>query len=219
MKSKLFSYFFPVLLIGLMTSCSIWRENSAATGWDYNDGSSTYYEQKDRKILLSASLAMTVEDPDSTQAKIQQVAKKYDGYISSTTSSAATIRVKSKHFDEAINELSSFGRVDEKQLQGQDVTNEYTDYQIRLENALKARERYLELLKDAKNVSETIEVEKELERLNNTIDTLKGKLQKLDHLDQYSTIHVQLKEKKKPGLLGYVGMGIYYPIKWLFVRN
>ena len=144
---------------------------------------------------------------------------KYDGYVSQSSTNYATIRVLSKHFDAAINDLMTFGEVQSKQLSGQDVSDEYIDYEIRLENAIKARERYLVLLDKAENIIEAIMVEKELERLNGTIDLLKGKLEKYDHLEQYSTISVSFKEKKKPGLFGYIGMGIYYPVKWLFVRN
>lgn len=35
----------------------------------------------------------------------------------------------------------------------------------------------------------------------------------------YSTITVSLSERKKPGILGYIGIGVYHAIKWLFVRN
>ena len=106
-----------------------------------------------------------------------------------------------------------------KNIVGQDVTEEYTDYKIRLENAEKARKRYLELLAKAEDVEATLKVEKELERLNETIDLLKGKMKRINHLSEYSTITVNLKEKKKPGLLGYIGIAIYHSVKWLFVRN
>jgi hypothetical protein len=62
-------------------------------------------------------------------------------------------------------------------------------------------------------------VEKELERLNETIELLKGEMNRINHLTAYSTISVYLKEKKKPGIIGYVGVGIYQAVKWLFVRN
>lgn len=131
----------------------------------------------------------------------------------------AVIRVKSDQLNEAITTIEQLGKLTNKNVSGQDVTNEYRDYKIRLENAQKARNRYLELLKIAENVEATLKVEKELERLNNTIDLLKGKMNRIDHLDQFSTITINLKEKKNPGILGYVGLGLYHAVKWLFVRN
>lgn len=99
------------------------------------------------------------------------------------------------------------------------MTEDYLDFKIRLENAEKSRERYLELLSQAENVEAALKVEKELERLNASIDILKGKMNRIDHLSEFSTITVNLKEKKKPGPLGYIGIGLYRSVMWLFVRN
>ena len=52
-----------------------------------------------------------------------------------------------------------------------------------------------------------------------TFDLLKGKMARIGHLEAYSTISVELRERKKPGLLGYIGLGVYHAVKWLFVRN
>jgi hypothetical protein len=111
------------------------------------------------------------------------------------------------------------GKVQSQSVSGQDVTDQYRDYQIRLENAEKSRDRYLELLAKAENVEAALQVERELERLNETIDLLKGRMNRMDHLEAFSTITVQIKERKKPGVLGYVGLGVYHAFKWLFVRN
>jgi hypothetical protein len=88
-----------------------------------------------------------------------------------------------------------------------------------LDNASNARKRYLELLAKAETVEAALKVEKELERLNGEIDSLEGKINQLKHLSEYSTITVYLEEKVKPGILGYVGIGLYESVKWIFVRN
>ncbi|MCF8298469.1 MAG: DUF4349 domain-containing protein [Saprospiraceae bacterium] len=176
-------------------------------------------ETKVRKILFSANLSLTVKNPDTANARIENIAKKYEGYVNQIGTYRTVIRVKSEKLNEALEEISALGRVESKSLTGQDVTEEYLDYQIRLENAEKARGRYLELLAKAENVEAALAVEKELERLNGTIDLIKGKMNRINHLAEFSTITINLKEKKKPGVLGYIGMGVYYSVKWLFVRN
>jgi hypothetical protein len=55
--------------------------------------------------------------------------------------------------------------------------------------------------------------------LNGEIELMKGKMNRIDHLVAYSTISVYFSEKKKPGLIGYVGIGLWKAVKWLFVRN
>ena len=151
--------------------------------------------------------------------QIADIAEKYGGYVNEMGTYQATIRVESGQLDAAIADLATLGKLARKNIVGQDVTEAYQDYQIRLENAQKARDRYLELLNKAETVEEILKVERELERLNETIDLLKGKMARIEHLEAYSTITVALRERKKPGLLGYIGLGVYHAVKWLFVRN
>lgn len=172
-----------------------------------------------RKIIFNAHLYMAVENPDSVSHKIEQLAEKYNGYASEVGTARTVIRVESSQLEAAVNAITQLGKVQNQSLQGRDVTNEYLDYQIRLDNALKARERYLELLSKAENVEAALQVERELERLNETIDLLKGRMNRIEHLSAFATITVELKEKKKPGILGYIGLGLYHSVKWLFVRN
>lgn len=173
----------------------------------------------ERKILFSAYFSLIVNNTDTANARILKIADKYNGYANEIGTYRTVIRVRSNRLNEAVREISRLGKVKNKNITGQDVTEEFRDYQIRLENVKKARSRYLELLAKAENVEAALKVERELERLNETIDLLKGKINRLNHLEEFSTIHINLQEKKKPGILGYIGLGLYHSVKWLFVRN
>lgn len=220
------------MLSGVLIGCSTTRQGTAAYSYEpkmeqsnsdllFASNKDRYYgtERVEKKILFSAFLSLTVEVPDTANSQIEKIAKKYNGYINEIGTYRTIIRVKSENLNDAIKEISEIGKVLSKNISGQDVTEEYLDYKIRLENAEKSREKYLELLSKAENVDAALKVEKELERLNETIDLLKGKINRIDHLSEYSTITINLKEKKKPGLIGYIGVGLYYSVKWLFVRN
>lgn len=175
--------------------------------------------RNDRKVLFFAYLTLAVEHPDSAGQQVGRIAEQYNGYINEIGTYRAVIRVESEQLDAAIADITALGKLRHKNIVGQDVTEEYQDYHIRLENAERARNRYLELLNKAETVEEILKVEKELERLNETIDLLKGRMARLDHLEAFSTINVEWRERKKPGLLGYIGLGAYHAVKWLFVRN
>jgi hypothetical protein len=172
-----------------------------------------------RKVLYSAYLTLAVDQPDSASQYLGRIAERYEGYAQELGTNRAVIRVKSEALEAALEEVALLGKVQSQSVSGQDVTDQYRDYQIRLENAEKSRDRYLELLAKAENVEAALQVERELERLNETIDLLKGRMNRMDHLEAFSTITVQIKERKKPGVLGYVGLGVYHAFKWLFVRN
>lgn len=173
----------------------------------------------ERMMIYDATMNIEAKHPDSVAAKVAGIAKKYNGYVLNTSNSYTTIRVESKSLKDALNSIAGFGKVTSQRISGSDVTDEFKDYGIRLENAERARKRYLELLEKAVTVEETLKVEKELERLNGEIDLLKGKMNRISHLVDFSTITVYHSEKVKLGILGYVFVGAYKAVKWLFVRN
>jgi hypothetical protein len=173
----------------------------------------------ERKVLFSADLSITVKEPQQANQRMKEIASKYEGYVSEEGTARTVIRVSSARLDEAMAEVAALGKVTSKNLTGKDVTEEFMDLQIRLDNAQKARERYLELLAKAENVEAALKVERELERLNETIDLLRGRINRIEHLDEFATIAARWAERKKPGPLGYVAIGLYQSVKWLFVRN
>lgn len=204
-----------MLILALNTACT-----SQKAAYQMSDTMIARPQQEDdRKILYDAYLTLTVETPDSTSSYIQAIAKRYGGYVNEIGTDRSIIRVESQLLDAAIDDINQLGRLDRKSVRGQDVTEAYLDYQIRLDNAQQARGRYLDLLDQAATVDEILKVEKELERLNETIDLLKGKMNRIDHLDTYATITINLRERQKPGILGYIGIGLYRSVRWLFVRG
>lgn len=176
-------------------------------------------EKQERIVLYNAFITIVVKNPDSTNVRLMEIAKQYDGYVQVLGNKNSVIRVKAIHLNNAIADISKTGKIKYKTISGDDVTDQYVDYQIRLENAYSARKRYLELLAKAETVEAALKVEKELERLNGEISSIEGKLNQLKHLSDYSTITVKLDEKVKPGILGYIGIGLYKSVKWLFIRN
>lgn len=202
---------------------SVTQSQHSLAGELGSSGKPTYYQESEssfeRIMVYNASIRIVVNNPDTTNVALTEVASRYGGYVQRLGSTRSIIRVRATNLEEALSDISKLGRVESRSISGDNVTEQYMDYQIRLENAIKARERYLELLARAENVEAALKVERELERLNGRIDSLKGKLKRLDHLSSYSTITVRMTERVKPGILGYVGIGLYRSVKWLFVRN
>lgn len=177
------------------------------------------FKQEERIVLYNAFVDLKVEEEKIVQDQVTTLAKKYEGYILYSNNSEVRIRVLSDKLNIALEEIGNFGKVVRQEINGEDVTEEYTDMTIRLENAERTRQRYLALLDQAVNVSEVLMVERELERLNRELELLKGRLQRLDELHTFSTITVYYQKKVKPGVLGYVFVGLWKGIKFLFVRS
>jgi len=172
-----------------------------------------------RLIIHNARLTVVVENPDSANVRLTKLAAATGGYVASLGNQHSTIRVKAEQLPYALAEIGKLGRIADKVMYGNDVTEEYTNYQIRLDNATRARARYLELLAKAENVEAALKVEKELERLSVEIEMLEGKIKHLSHLAEFATINIHFREKVKPGVLGYVAVGLYKSVRWLFVRG
>jgi hypothetical protein len=200
-----------------MTACV--GERYAVTSTNYSGKKSDFDPQEKRVVIFNATIDVTARNVDTLNARLVKIVTNYKGYVVKISDKQSTVRVPAVHLENALSEISKSGRVKGISKTGMDVTEEFKDYTIRLENASKARDRYLELLAKAENVEATLKVEKELERLNGEIELLKGKLGRLQHLADYSTIEVNITQKHKLGILGHVFVGVYKGVKWLFVRD
>lgn len=219
-----FIYF--TLLLVFVQSCASSESTQSYAYQPYSgiegkkDNSSLDFEERsERKLIYTGYLNLLVKNKDTTIKKIENLALASKGYVVETGSERIVIRVPNNNYQEALTAIRPLGKVTYENTQAQDVTEEYTDNALRLDNAEKSRNRYLEILKEAKTVEEILLVEKELERLNILIESLKGRQNRLNELTKYATITISVKQKKKLGPLGYVFKGLYKGIEWLFVRG
>ncbi len=171
----------------------------------------------DRMVIYDISYSMESEEPDSVIESIKTLTNSYKGYIINSGKNNIRIRIPSNNSSGIIKDIEYLAEVIDKNISGKDVTEEYSDLEIKIDNIEKARKRYLELLAKAENVSAALKVEKELERLQRELDLLKGREKRMGHLVEYVTIDVNVKKGIKPGPLGYIVVGFYKAIKWLFV--
>ncbi|MEL6653514.1 MAG: DUF4349 domain-containing protein [Bacteroidota bacterium] len=174
---------------------------------------------EERKIIKNANLSLIVKDIDSARTQIELLANQYNGYVQTGGLTQITLRIEAQYLEQAVAKVETFGEVESRNIRSQDVTDQYYDLNSRIESLQKSRQRYLELLDDATNVSDVLAVEKELERVTQELEALQGRFKLLNDQVNYSTLTVYLQEKVKPGPLGYIFVGLYEAIKWLFVRN
>ncbi|UCC79919.1 MAG: DUF4349 domain-containing protein [Candidatus Zixiibacteriota bacterium] len=176
-------------------------------------------EETERMIVSSATIRLKSDEPDSVHNRVIEFALSCNGYILYSGEGRTTIRIPAACFKPIMSDIETLGKLLSKEITGKDVTEEYHDLQTRLDNAEKTRLRYLALLNTAKNLDEILRIERELERLNQAIEQLKGKIERLSHIVAYSSITVETTEPTRPGPVGYAFYGLYQGIKWLFVWN
>jgi hypothetical protein len=172
-----------------------------------------------RAIISSAELRLETGNPDSVHALTIEYAYTHGGYVLLSESGRTSIRIPAQHFHAALEELATFGLLVDKSVKSDEVTDQFYDLQTRLANAEKTRERYLKLMDRATSIPEILKLERELERINQMIETYKGKLGRLSHLTLHSTITVSTKERTRLGPVGFAVGQVFKGLKWLFVRD
>ena len=186
---------------------------------DNNKSDTDIVSEQTKVIIYNARFNIETDNLEKTSKEISAIAPVYSGYIVSAGNYRVVFRIPSDKFESAIKDLEKIKGITSKNIYSEDVTDAYRDTELRLDSKIKARDRYLDLLKRAENVTAALSVERELERLNGEIEAMKGKLKQLSHLARYSTITVSIEEETKPGPIGYIFMYTWKGIKWLFVRN
>jgi hypothetical protein len=171
----------------------------------------------DRLLVRTARLEIERSDPEAGARGAAEVAKRLGGWVKSSSSQAATLVVPADKLDACLGELAKLGDVKETNVTGEDVTDEFHDVHLHLDNLLRERDRYLELLSRAANVTEATVVEKELERVTLEIERLKGRVQVLEQGIRYSTVDASFARPVRPGPVGWVFYGLFQGVKWLLV--
>ncbi len=217
--------FFIIIFCLSVLSCSTTRENyrnhsSDKVKYGLDDSDAIVVRggrSSERMVIYDIYFFLEATYPDSVVNSIKLLASSYKGYVVSSGKNRIEIRIPSNKSKGIINDIESLAYVKDKNISGQDVTEEYADLEIKLDNIEKARKRYLELLAKAENVEAALKVEKELERLQREHDLLKGREKRLSHLAQFVTIDIFIEKSITPGPLGYIFIGLYKAVKWLFI--
>jgi len=172
-----------------------------------------------RMIAYSASLELSVRDPEETRRILIEQVRSNNGFIVRQTENSITTRIPSDNMDDFINYAKKLGTIERETKTGTDITDQYRDDVLRLNSLKNVRNRYLILLERADTVSDILSIERELERVNWEIERLEGRIKYAELSVAYSNITVRFNEKVKPGPLGWVFYGLYRGIRWLFVWN
>lgn len=153
----------------------------------------------DKKIVKNATLNAEVKDYKNFSQQLNEKVKKYGGYISQEEQSqsdyqiqnAVVIRVPVEQFENAINDLTKdVSRLNEKHISSEDVTTQLVDGKSRLESKKQVRLRYLDLLRQAKNMEEILTVQKEINDIQEDIELVNGRINTLTHESAMSTINL-----------------------------
>jgi len=149
-----------------------------------------------RKVVYAGRFNVAVGDVAVSIQATKALADKLGGYMLRMTTNTIVIRVPSDKFDAAVEAVGRMGMVIDKEVTAQDVTDQYFDIEMRLKNAKATQQKLLALLEKSQAVRDTLEIEKELQRITTEIERLEGQLNKLSHEVAYSMLTVAFTETR-----------------------
>ena len=188
---------------------SMKEEAGASSSSDLRVGEEAIPE---RKLTKDGMLRFETPDAQKTRAAILKAITEAKGYVASDSkdeeegrqTSTITLRVPADQFDALVDRITSeAGKIDYKNIEVNDVTQEYIDLDARLKTKKDLEVRYQELLKRANSVDEVLKVEAQIGSLRAEIESAEGQMRYLKNQVALSTLTVSFYEKTVAAGFGY----------------
>jgi hypothetical protein len=162
-------------------------------------------------LIYQAALWIAVYEVEAKQAEAIAAARELGGFLQLQTSTRLVLRVPADQFEQAMSRVEAVGDVSDRQVRAMDVTDQFRDLRARLANAESVRDRLLALLDQSDDVEKSLAIERELDRLTERIERLKGKLQLLSDRIAYATITIEFGVKPR----SRIDPEFQLPFEWL----
>jgi hypothetical protein len=162
----------------------------------------------DRKVIFTASLEIETTDYAKSITVLEKMIADYEGYIQSShvetgtsywssiqlRTATYTIRIPADKLDAFVAQSGDIGNIIVDDSSGEDVTDKFYDTKAHLEALTTQEDRLLELLKDAKNLTDILALEDRLASVRYEIEILTGTLNELTSLIELSTVTIEISE-------------------------
>jgi len=130
------------------TPLTVWFDIGSNGETEYDVEAVELYAE--RLVVFTARLELEVEDVEATVDAVRLLAESHGGFVSTVNTrderGSITIRVPQRRFHDAVEEIEELGEVESRNLQGEDVTEEYVDLQAELTNMERQELRLLDIM-------------------------------------------------------------------------
>ncbi len=148
-------------------------------------------------IIYQGEMQRRVEEKQSpaTLDRIIDIAESIGGYLGDRKDASVQVRVPSSRFRETLQQIEKLGDVMHRSVSANDVSEQYNDLEVKLQNLKATQKRLHEFLARAAAMQDMLSVNKELERVSAEIDAIEGKMRYLKSRAAFSTINVSVQPK------------------------
>jgi hypothetical protein len=193
-----------VLIVSLLLSCDGPSNFNGGDARMEKSGGVAFASQNqpttlERKLIKTGTIEFEVDDVANTKVSVTGLVKEFNGYISSDDQNnyggsprySQIARIPSDKLDDFIVKIEGLAKkVDSKNINTQDVTEEFIDVETRLATKKELEARYRDILKQAKTVKDILEVETQLNNVRGEIESMEGRLKYLTSQTSFSTLTI-----------------------------
>jgi hypothetical protein len=157
----------------------------------------------ERKVIYTAEINLEIKDFGKAQKEFEAKAAAYGGYIVESSASAyekqrsgtMTFRIPQEHFSAFISDAeNAAGRVANRHVSGQDVTEEYVDLEARLRSKRAVETRLLSFMEEAQKTEDLLKISSDLSAVQEQIEQLLGRIKYLQNQTSYATVTIFMEE-------------------------
>ena len=167
---------------------------------EISGGTAVGVNPADRMIIKNGSLTLIVSDVRKSVDDITKYAESKGGFLVTSDISKSdialygslTVRVPAAILDSTIAYVKGMGEVQGEHVDGQDITEQYTDLDAQLKNFQATEQQFLEIMKKAVKIEDVLAVQKELSNVRENIDRIEGQMKYLKESVDLSSLTVYL---------------------------
>ncbi len=160
-------------------------------------------DNQTKKLIKKAEIYIDADSLELTYRKIMDLTVKHQVYIAGSQMKKDAYRHKAEldlkipaaQFEVFIQQLQKQEKnIKDLEIITIDVSEEYLDLQARLKNKKALKDRYLSLYKKAKNITEIMDVEARINRIQTEMDQIEGRLRYMAHRVSYSSLKIYISQ-------------------------
>lgn len=177
-----------------------------------------------RLTRREASQRITVISVTTAQSECTQLIASHGGRIEESQrskdgdiSANFVARIPAEKLEMAMDDLAKLGKETQRSVRTEDVTVEYSDLEAKLKSQRLLRQRLQALLANAGQVKDLLEVEKELARVQQEIDSAAAAFERLRSEILLSKLSISLNSRELPGPGGLAWMSLKWALRKVFV--
>jgi hypothetical protein len=163
-------------------------------------GEVEFLEEGERLIVKNGTLSMVVGDVVAAIDRIGTYIEERGGFVVMSNVEkrtvapigTITVRIPVERFDVGFEEIQTFGDVEQRRVDGRDITEEYVDLEAQLNNLRATEEQFLSILNRAVRIEDVLAVQRELTWVRERIERIEGRMNYLRESADMSSITIHL---------------------------